>query len=137
MLCSVPIWSPDKGVGGTGDGGRTKICQFHLPWLCQQDVSCLDISVRHIRGNDHGARETTERPGAPALGAQRAQKKPHSPVNQVVGVKISQASKSTMGDCSYFNLLQRFLVNWRGTDFTNSESESSDNLGKTRLSGAM
>lgn len=37
----------------------------------------------------------------------------HSPVNHVVGVKISQPLKRTMRNCSYFNFLQRFLVNCR------------------------
>lgn len=38
----------------------------------------------------------------------------HSPVNHVVGVQVSQPLKSAVSNCSNFNFLQRFLVNWRG-----------------------
>lgn len=41
-----PIWRPHKRVGWRDNGGRTKICKFHLARLCQQDVPCLNISVR-------------------------------------------------------------------------------------------
>lgn len=37
----------------------------------------------------------------------------HSPMNHVLGMKIGQTLKSTMGNRSYFNFLQRFLVNWK------------------------
>ncbi len=111
MCCCIPIWSPNKGVSRTGDGGGAKICQFHLPRLRQQDVSCLDVSVRRTRRNHYSSTQTGGLK-AQAVDAQHAPKHlKHSPVNHVVGVKISQSLKSTMGDCSYFHLLQRFLVN--------------------------
>lgn len=111
----IPVWCPNKGVGRTGNGGWTKICQFYLPWLRQQDVSCLDISVKHIKGNYYNTIQRAERLETQALDAQHAPKGlKHSPVNHVVGVKVSQPLKSTMSNCSYFNFLQRSLVNWRG-----------------------
>lgn len=111
----IPVWSPNKGVSRTGNGGRTKICQFYLPWLCQQDVSCLDISVKHIKGNYYNTIQTAEHLKTQTFDAQHAPKDlKYSPVNHVVGVKVSQPLKSTMSNCSYFNFLQRSLVNWRG-----------------------
>lgn len=111
MFCNIPIWSPDEGVGRTGNGGRSKICQLYLPRLRQQDVSCLDISVKHTYEEMISAAHRTPE----GLQAQHAPKQSkHSPVNHVVGVKVSQPLKSTMGNCSYFNFLQRFLVNWEG-----------------------
>lgn len=36
----------------------------------------------------------------------------HSPVDHVMGMKVSQSQQGTMGNGSNFNLLQRLLVNW-------------------------
>lgn len=69
-----PIWRPHKRVGWRDNGGRTKICKFHLARLCQQDVPCLDISVSQTEERDdvitplfHWHRHT------PSLRAQRSQ----------------------------------------------------------------
>lgn len=114
FIFGVPIWSPNEGVGRTGDGGRAKICQFHLPWLSEQDVSCLDVSVKkHIR---RGLQHRTGRARKHSTTCSDLDK--HPPVNHLVGMKVSQPLKSTVGNCSYFHLLQRLLVNCRGPSQT-------------------
>lgn len=111
LFFCIPIWSPNKGVGRTGNGGRAKICEFYLPWLRQQNVSCLDISVK--THNRKGLQHHTDRTHKHLMTCLPPMLK-HPPVNHLVGMKVSQSLKSTMGNCSYFHLLQRLLVNWRG-----------------------
>lgn len=75
-----------------------------LPWcLCQ----------KHIR---RGLQHRTGRASKHSTTCSNLNK--HPPVNHLVGMKVSQPLKSTVGNCSYFHLLQRLLVNCRGPSQT-------------------
>lgn len=75
-----------------------------LPWcLCQ----------KHIR---RGLQHRTGRARKHSTTCSDLDK--HPPVNHLVGMKVSQPLKSTVGNCSYFHLLQRLLVNCRGPSQT-------------------
>lgn len=53
MSNGLPVRCSHEGVSWGNNGGRAKVSQFDLTWLCEQDVSCLHIPERgETRGID-------------------------------------------------------------------------------------
>lgn len=102
---------PTKEFAGQAMDADPKSASFTCPGSVSKMFPAL-ISLSKMRKKNLISMEHKQ-----ASGAQVPSDLKHSPVNHVVGVQVSQPLKSAMSNCSDFDFLQRFFVNWRVKTF--------------------